>query len=533
MLAGAAVPAGAWAAGVSGALAWPWTAAGAAAVCAGLVVVCARRDRSRASARRAALGAQRETGMAHTALEVRAGQLEGALANARAWVERYSATLERGRAEVQARAGVPVPAASVRGRGGPVPHDPFAEFDRLLTASLGDVVAAVEKARTDGDWREARIVGSVAPRLHGTITHVLTVLDDVETSIEDPTVLGILFRAELQASLARRYCESLMVLGGGGHFAPSRDPVPLGKVVRVGIAETRHHRRVDTRFPLDQDLWLVGYAGPAVIHMLSALVDNALGYSPPDETVSVRVERHSRGLRIEVEDHGLSMSEQALAEANALLAGPAAHLVQPRLAEGRIGLPVVAQLAAVYGITVGLRAKQAPEQGIVATLALPGDLLVTLEQLPPAARPEHPLPAPAPAAGPSAPAAVTGRAGTADGSPPPVPGASAASVQVSGTALAPGPHPAAAGDCPQDRPLLPRRVRSTASAPPGDSTTTGPAGPAPPREADPPSPDVIGAFFSASRQVRQAVPEFGSEPGPTPALSSTSDAPHTPHRSNP
>ncbi|MEV7284931.1 ATP-binding protein [Streptomyces sp. NPDC093252] len=303
---------------------------------------------------------------------MRAQELEHSLANARAWLERYWATLDRARTEAQARAGAPIPAASQRGHGDIT--DPFEGFDRMLTVVLGEAVAAVAKAR-DGD--AGRVVGSVAPRLHGTITRLLGVLDDVENSIEDPAVLATLFKAELQASLARRYCESLMVLGGSGHFAPSRDPVPLGTVVRVGIAETLYHRRVETRFPLGQDLWIVGYAGPAVIHMLSALVDNALGYSPPDEPVGVRVEQHSRGLRIEIEDHGLSMPVRDLAEANALLAGPSPDLVLPRLAERRIGLAVVAQLAAAYKITVGLRAKQAPEQGIVATVALPGQLLVS------------------------------------------------------------------------------------------------------------------------------------------------------------
>ncbi|MFE4664616.1 ATP-binding protein [Streptomyces sp. NPDC056716] len=525
VLAGVAVPAGAWAADASGVLVWPWpwAAAGAAALCAGLAVVGARRDRAAESARQAAqaeLGTLREMAGEHTRLTVRAGELEASLANTRAWMDQYSATLDRGRAEMHARAGVEAPA--VQGDDG---QDPFSAFDGILTAVLSEAVAVVETSRAQGEaWREARIVASVAPRLHSHITKLLAALEDVENGIEDPKVLRTLFGAELHASLARRYCESLMVLGGD-RFAPSRDPVPLGTVVRQGIAETKHYRRVETRWPLDQELWLVGYAGPAVIHMLSALVDNALGFSPPDEPVSVRIERHSRGLRIEVEDHGLSMPEHDLARANALLADPSPDLVLPGLTDGRIGLPVVARLAAAYEITVGLRVKPAPEQGIIATVVLPRRLLVTWEQLPPAARPERPLPTPAaaPVAGLPARVALPGRGQTAAGAPTPDPRADTST-----------PHPPAAPGDPEDRPLLPHRVRgATASAAPDSddtATTDSPADADLPH--DPPPPGFVSAFFSASRQSRATAPPAEHPPAPAVGPSATPRSPHIQPRSD-
>uniref|UniRef100_UPI0018D10A18 ATP-binding protein n=1 Tax=Streptomyces clavuligerus TaxID=1901 RepID=UPI0018D10A18 len=383
-LGGAAVPSGVWAVHEAGVLSWPVTAVGAVAGGAVIVLLCgrcARGDTAKLAAEQAVLREQAE-------------RLQAALEDAYACASHYGILLTEGRASLYAVLGRAAPGPLVPGE-----RDPFRVVGQALPEVLRDAVGAVAQLGRDTAWsREAQVVGSVAPRMHLTISRLLEVLEELEHAIEDPTLLRTTFQAELFATLARRYCESLMVLGGKP-FGASQGPVALGTVTRQAAAETMHHRRARITGPLDRDLWLVKYAGPAVTHLLSALIDNALHFSPPEKEVEVRVTRRPDGLLIEIEDQGLAMGPEALAAANGLLADPDPQRVLERLRDGRIGLAVAARLAAAHRITVHLRVKTEPEQGIIATVQLPDRLLLTGTQLPTADRstadrPPHPRPAP-------------------------------------------------------------------------------------------------------------------------------------------
>jgi signal transduction histidine kinase len=84
---------------------------------------------------------------------------------------------------------------------------------------------------------------------------------------------------------------------------------------------------------------------------------------------------------IEVADRGLGMTDQELAWANRRLAGDPVADPAGLPAGDRLGLPIVAHLAAVHGI--GVRLDRSPAGGVAAVVRLPAQLL--------------PAPSPAPA----------------------------------------------------------------------------------------------------------------------------------------
>ncbi|MGW6454689.1 sensor histidine kinase [Streptomyces sp. NPDC055078] len=483
VLTGAAVPSALWAAHAAAELPWQWTVPGAAAAGTGALVLCwpwADADTARLAAHlageRAEIDRERAQRQEHTAW-------------VRAWVDYYASVLAAGRREIAAsleESGQAGGSGIAEPLGGADLCDVFTAFDQALAAALDAALKAVVRARKDGQARrEAQVVASVAPRLHSTTIRLLEVLEQLENTIEDPQLLRTTFRAELFATLVRRYSESLMVLGGKP-FGPSREPVPLPTVLRQATAETEHYRRARTSWP-PQELWLVGYAGPAVTHLLAALIDNALRYSPRETEVRVSASWLHGDLLVEVEDQGLPMSQQRLAAANTLLAEPSEEAVHARLREGRIGLPVVARLAGAYGIGVSLRAN--PEGGHTASVVLPQRLVVVPEQLPPAARQTPPAPAPRSAASPVPGCGSAPQAGGAARPVLPRRGAVLQATPASGPVTATETGAGTGG-----RPVLPRRDRNTPPSavitPDGD---TGPAGA--------PGAGPAAAFFAGVRTV--------------------------------
>jgi hypothetical protein len=108
-----------------------------------------------------------------------------------------------------------------------------------------------------------------------------------------------------------------------------------------------------------------------VIHLLAELIENATTLSPPFTQVRVSGETVASGFAIEIEDRGLGMTPQRLAELNERLAQPPE--INPTNTE-QLGLFVVGQLARRHGISVTLR--QSPYGGTTAVALIPDRLIV-------------------------------------------------------------------------------------------------------------------------------------------------------------
>ena len=146
--------------------------------------------------------------------------------------------------------------------------------------------------------------------------------------------------------------------------------------MRAAVAEVEDYVRVDVNSESD-DL-VAGSAVSDVIHLIAELVENATVFSPPNTRIEVRAERVGTGLVAEVEDRGLGLSAEELADINRRLASaPEFDLAR----SDQLGLYVVSQLAARHDIKVSLR--RSVYGGTTAVVLLPFGVVVREEEAPP------------------------------------------------------------------------------------------------------------------------------------------------------
>jgi hypothetical protein len=115
-----------------------------------------------------------------------------------------------------------------------------------------------------------------------------------------------------------------------------------------------------------------GGAVADLTHMVAELVQNAVHFSPPETSVSVRARphlQHAGGWVLSVEDWGVGLPARDLAAANELLAAPGD--VDLSVSQ-RLGLHVVARLAQRHGVQVS--PSPTPGGGITAVVVPPADL---------------------------------------------------------------------------------------------------------------------------------------------------------------
>ncbi|MEU4125718.1 ATP-binding protein [Streptomyces virginiae] len=392
--------------------------------------------------------------------------------------------------------------------------------------------------------RKVEVFVNLARRLQSLVHREISLLDDLEDTVEDPDLLKELFHVDHLATRIRRHAENLAVLGGAASRRQWTRPIDLSEVLRSSVAEVEQYTRVKVVPPAGGSVR--GHAVADVVHLLAELVENATVFSPPDTDVVLRAERVTAGIAVEVEDRGLGMPAEEQHRMNALLGDPDQISVRSLLADGRIGLYVVSALARRHGIAVELKSNI--YGGVLAVLVLPQELLgaeaaegsrVT-PPLEPAripmplprradASPTIPAPRPEPHAGPAAPTADPWPARPTEPSPAlgPDPGP------------APGPHsgrsPAGPGTGQDARPGAPAEPGSWAQpethrpaghGPAAEAVPWAAAGAVPPTAAaaDPSAAPATGrpvewepdpaARFEA---VPQAVPAPGQPAGQGPA----------------
>jgi PAS domain S-box-containing protein len=212
------------------------------------------------------------------------------------------------------------------------------------------------------------LLHNLARRSQGLVDRQLELIDELERNEVDPDRLHELFRMDHLATRMRRNVENLIVLSGVDQRRRWSESVPLRDVVEAAVAEVEEYSRVQVAGI--HDLTLAGRAASDVAHLLAELVENATSFSSPTTRVEVSGGPTGNGYVLEIEDHGIGMSDAELAEANRRLAEPlAADVAVSRM----MGFHVVGRLAARHGIRVQLR--QGWFGGVTALVLLPAVLL--------------------------------------------------------------------------------------------------------------------------------------------------------------
>ncbi|MGW6919366.1 sensor histidine kinase, partial [Kitasatospora sp. NPDC054939] len=290
-------------------------------------------------------------------------------------------------------AGSRLPSVMLRLRRGEpvdVAHEaPELEFGPAEIGQVGRAINAVQRAAVEAAVEQAELRRGVsavfvnlARRSQVLLHRQLTLLDTMERRTEDPTELEDLFKVDHLTTRMRRHAEGLIILAGGSPGRAWRKPVRMVDVVRAAVGEVEDYARVVVRpFP---GTGLLGSAVADVTHLIAELVENAAVFSPPSTQVTVQGEVVAHGFALEIDDRGLGLSAQALAEINERLTVEQEFDLADT---DRLGLFVVSRLARRHGIRVHLR--PSPYGGTTAVVLVPRELLAEAPDLlaDPAARP--------------------------------------------------------------------------------------------------------------------------------------------------
>jgi signal transduction histidine kinase len=241
-------------------------------------------------------------------------------------------------------------------------------FATVQGAAVG---AAVEQARLRRGIN--RVFLNISMRNQSLLHRQLGMLDGMERRTSEPAALADLFRLDHLTTRMRRHAEGLIILSGSTPGRGWRDPVPVVDVLRAAVAEVEDYVRVDV-VSESPDL-VAGTAVNDIIHLVAELVENATVFSPPNTRIEVRADRVGTGLVAEVDDRGLGMSDEEIADINRRLARPPEFdLVNSE----KLGLFVVSSLAARHKIQVSLR--RSAYGGTTAILVLPFGVIVREEE---------------------------------------------------------------------------------------------------------------------------------------------------------
>jgi signal transduction histidine kinase len=254
----------------------------------------------------------------------------------------------------------------------PLPVRSRDEFGQVTEAFNAVHLEAVRTAAEQAALRSSvsTMFVNLARRSQILVDRLIGHLDRLERGEEDPDRLAELFQLDHLATRMRRNDENLLVLAGADSTRVQREPAALIDVLRAAQSEVEHYTRIEFGV-IDRDIEVASHAVNDLVHLVAELFDNATAFSPPDSTVIVEARRVGDRAVLYVEDHGIGISPDQLAELNERLATP--PMVDVAVSR-MMGLVVVARLAARHGVKVELR--PAPERGTVADVLLPTSVLV-------------------------------------------------------------------------------------------------------------------------------------------------------------
>ncbi|MDH6132118.1 signal transduction histidine kinase [Kitasatospora sp. MAA4] len=256
------------------------------------------------------------------------------------------------------------------------PPDPLLTtgFPAVRHAVLRTVLEAVDNEEAMRESTQRAFV-NIARRVQAIVHRQAQELREMEDRHgNNPAVFGDLLRVDHGNALIGRLADSIAVLGGARPGRQWSKAVPLYSVLRGAMSRILDYPRVELH-PVS-DVAVVGPAVEPLIHALAELLDNATRYSPPQTLVHLTAVEVQTGIAIEIEDGGLSLSEEGRARAEQKLAEAQAGIDLNDLGETpRLGLAVVGRLARAYGFQVSLR--PSAYGGVRAVLIVPREVITT------------------------------------------------------------------------------------------------------------------------------------------------------------
>jgi signal transduction histidine kinase len=262
------------------------------------------------------------------------------------------------------------------GSGPPLAVDPI---DVDSADEIGEVARAFDQVHREAlrlAANEAALRGNVnamfvnlSRRSQSLVERQIRLIDDLEQGEQDEERLGSLFQMDHLATRMRRNSENLLVLAGHDSSRRWNQPVALVDVLRAAVSEIEQYERVSLN--VQPGISVRGHAVNDAVHLLAELAENATSFSSAETPVTISGHLlSSGGVLLDITDQGVGMGAEEMAHANWRLDNPP---VVDVAVSRRMGLFVVARLAARHGIRVRLR--PAGSGGLTALVWLPDEVV--------------------------------------------------------------------------------------------------------------------------------------------------------------
>jgi signal transduction histidine kinase len=266
--------------------------------------------------------------------------------------------------------------SETEGAGVPLDVEPI---DVDSSDEIGEVARAFDQVHREAlrlAANEAALRGNVnamfvnlSRRSQSLVERQIRLIDDLEQGEQDAERLSNLFQMDHLATRMRRNSENLLVLAGHDASRRWNQPVALVDVLRAAISEIEQYERVSLN--VQPGIAVRGPAVNDVVHLIAELAENATSFSSAETPVAVSGHLlNSGGVLLDISDQGVGMGAEEMAHANWRLDNPP---VVDVAVSRRMGLFVVARLAARHGIRVRLR--PAPTGGLTALVWLPDEVV--------------------------------------------------------------------------------------------------------------------------------------------------------------
>lgn len=440
------------------------------------------------------------------------------LAQLRATVAEQRTALARQEAETVRLADTLLPDVVRRLREGEFPEDVLASLEapaaygpgltpEFRAAHLAVLRSVLDAVVAEEDLRESaqRAFVNIARRVQAIVHQQAQELRDMEDRHgQSPSVFGDLLRLDHGTALIGRLADSIAVLGGARPGRQWNRAVPLYSVLRGAMSRIIDYQRVELHSV--SEVAVVGPAVEPLIHALAELLDNATRYSPPQTKVHLTAVDVNAGIAIEIEDGGVSMSEEARNRAERMLRQAQQGIDLNDLGETpRLGLAVVGRLSQAYDFQVSLRSSA--YGGVRAVLVVPQELITTTSS---ATGIAHGIGTSSGPRGALAPAAREA-AGQPSGTPSGAPGASTApgASVASGALAARGPSRPVTVPSDPDAPVVTERTPSGLPQRRRKTRVTAPARPA----ASDGAPEASGTTTTTRTATTEPEPTPHVQPG--------------------
>ena len=262
------------------------------------------------------------------------------------------------------------------GSGGPLTVEPI---DVDSADEIGEVARAFDQVHREAlrlAANEAALRGNVnamfvnlSRRSQSLVERQIRLIDELEQGEQDAERLGSLFQMDHLATRMRRNSENLLVLAGHDSSRRWNQPVALVDVLRAAVSEIEQYERVSLN--VQPGISARGHAVNDAVHLLAELAENATSFSSAETPVTISGHLlSSGGVLLDITDQGVGMGAEEMAHANWRLDNPP---VVDVAVSRRMGLFVVARLAARHGIRVRLR--PAASGGLTALVWLPDEVV--------------------------------------------------------------------------------------------------------------------------------------------------------------